>query len=57
VIVEPLAFGAVQLTVTCWLAAWVEEIRGALGITVGDVALVETLAPWPTALVAETLKV
>jgi hypothetical protein len=57
VIVEPLAFGVPQLTVTCWLATCVEEMNGASGTTTGDAALVETLAPWPTALVAETLKV
>jgi hypothetical protein len=57
VIVEPLAFGAVQLTVTCWLAAWVEEITGADGIVNGvtgdDVAGLEE----PTTFIATTLNV
>jgi hypothetical protein len=55
--VDPLAFGAPQLTVTCWLATCVEEMNGGSGTTTGEAALVETDAPWPTALVAETLKV
>jgi len=57
VIVEPLAFGAVQLTVTCWLAAWVEEITGADGTVTGvvddDVAGLEE----PAAFIATKLKV
>ena len=44
-IVDPFAFGAVQFTVTCWLAACVEEITGGLGIMIGVMALVETDAP------------
>jgi len=57
VIVAPFAFGAVQVTVTCWLAAWVEEITGADGIVKGvtgdDVAGLED----PTMFIATTLNV
>jgi hypothetical protein len=57
VIVAPFAFGAVQVTVTCWLAAWVEEITGADGTVTGvvddDVAGFEE----PAAFIATTLNV
>ena len=56
-IVAPFAFGAVQVTVTCWLAAWVEEITGADGTVTGvvedDVAGFEE----PAAFIATTLNV
>jgi hypothetical protein len=55
--VDPFAFGAVQLTVTCWLAACVEEITGAdgtvTGVTEDDVAGLEA----PAAFIATTLNV
>ena len=55
--VDPLAFGAPQLTVTCWLATCVEEITGADGTVTGvvddDVAGFEE----PAAFIATTLNV